>query len=64
MRRAVTDAPFNPAYRYHLADGLHQAGKSDLAKKLLVTILDTPAPFSEKKLAKQLLAELENNFFN
>ncbi len=58
IRNALDLTPDYPAFQYHLAYILNQAGKKEEAKKILNSALSNKLPFEERKEAEKLLAQL------
>jgi len=58
LQQAVAKAPHIPEIRYHLAVGLHKAGRNAEAKTELKRALDAGADFSEAGNARALLITL------
>ena len=58
IRNALDLTPDYPAFQFHLAYILNQAGKRDEAKKILDSALSNKLPFEERKEAEKLLAQL------
>ena len=59
LEQAASNAPNSLDIRYHLAVALAKAGEKTRAKEELNLILQSDKPFSDRALAKALLAELE-----
>jgi Flp pilus assembly protein TadD len=58
VRNALDLVPDFPAFQYHLAFILKQAGKKDEARQVLKQALSTDQAFDERKDAEKLMAEL------
>jgi putative PEP-CTERM system TPR-repeat lipoprotein len=58
LRRASAGAPANPAVQYHLAVALNDTGHPAEARKLLASVVKSPAKFDDKGAAEKLLATL------
>ena len=58
LEKAAKAAPDNPEIRFHWAAGLAKAGKKDLARQELSSLLATRQKFAQAAEAEQLLATL------